>query len=286
MIIQAPLIISGGDKMLYTINSKDNKLVKMIKSLQQKKHREIEGKYFIEGIKIIAEAVKEKIHLEDVMICPEMLKKIRGGEEFYETLRRSNLSINYVPEKIFNEICSTETPQGILAVIAKNENDFNYENLKPEGFYIVLDRIQDPGNLGTVIRTADAAGVDGIILSEGCVDVHSPKTLRSTMGSIFRVNIYENINLEKALAKMKEIGIRVVAASLEAEKYYYDEDFGNGTALAIGSEAHGVSSIVKNSADCLVKIPMKEQIDSLNASVAAGILIYEKYRRMLRNNEK
>jgi len=118
------------------------------------------------------------------------------------------------------------------------------------------------------------------------VDVHSPKTLRSTMGSIFRVNIYENINLEKALAKMKEIGIRVVAASLEAEKYYYDEDFGNGTALAIGSEAHGVSSIVKNSADCLVKIPMKEQIDSLNASVAAGILIYEKYRRMLRNNEK
>jgi len=284
LIIQAPLIISGGDKMLYTINSRDNKLVKMIKSLQQKKYREIEGKYFIEGIKIISEAVKEKIYLEDLIICPEILNSIRGGEEFHESLKNSNLSINYVPEKIFDEICSTKTPQGILAVIAKKEDDFNYVNLKPEGFYIVLDRIQDPGNLGTVIRTADAAGVDGIILSKECVDVYSPKTLRSTMGSIFRVNIYENINLEKALAKLKEIGIRVVAASLEAEKFYYDEDFGSGTALAIGSEAHGVSPIVTGLADCLVKIPMKEQIDSLNASVAAGILIYEKYRRMIRND--
>jgi len=267
--------------MLHTISSKDNKLIKIIKSLHQKKYRESEGKYFIEGIKIISEAIKQNIPLEEVIVCTEILNKVRGGEEVQETLGKLGLSINYVPKNIFNDICSTETPQGVLAVIAKKENDSNNMLIKPNGFYIVLDGIKDPGNLGTIIRTADAAGADGVILSQGCTDVYSPKTLRATMGSIFRTDIYENVNLEEVLTKLKKIGIRVLVSSVEAERYYFDEDFGNGTALIIGSEAHGVRTIVQNLADCLIKIPMNEKIDSLNASVAAGILIYEKFRRML-----
>lgn len=254
----------------------------MIKSLNQKKYRESEGKYFIEGIKIVSEAIKQNISMEETFVCPEILNKVRGGKELCESLIEANLSINYIPENIFNEICSTETPQGVLAVISKPENNLNNLAFDRNGFYIVLDKVQDPGNLGTIIRTADAAGVDGMILSEGCTDVYNPKTLRSTMGSVFRVNIYENINLENALQKMKENGIKILASSINAQKYYFDEDFGNGTALVIGSEAHGISLTVQNLADSLIKIPMNEQIDSLNASVAAGILIYEKYRRSLK----
>lgn len=271
--------------MIYTITSKENKLVKMIKSLNHKKYREIEGKYFIEGIKIISEAIKQNIPLRDVIVCPEILNIVRGGEEFSETLIKNGLTINYIPENIFKEMCLTQTPQGVLAVISKKENDLNDIAFKTNGFYIVLDGIQDPGNLGTIIRTADAAGADAVILSEGCTDAYSPKVLRSTMGSVFRVNIYENINLEDALKKMKERGIKILVSSLNAEKYYFDEDFGNGTALVIGSEAHGARIIVQDLADSLIKIPMNEQLDSLNASVAAGILVYEKFRRTLKNHQ-
>lgn len=265
--------------MNYTITSKDNKFIKMVKSLNQKKYREFEEKYFIEGIKIISEAVKQKIKLEDIIICPEVLNKVRSGAEFGESLERTGYRINYVPEKIFNEICSTETPQGILAVISQKEYDLDSLALKTNGFYIVLDGISDPGNLGTIIRTADAAGADGVFLSDGCTDVFSPKTLRATMGSVFRVNVFENINLEDMLHKMKQNGIKILAASIDAKKLYFEEDFGIGTAVVIGSEAHGIRPVVQDLADSMIRIPMSEQIDSLNASVAAGILIYERFRR-------
>lgn len=266
--------------MNYTITSRDNKFIKLIKSLNHKKYRESESKYFIEGIKIISEAIKQRIPVEDVVICPDILNKARGGIEFGETLERDEFRIHYVPENIFNDICSTETPQGVLAVISRGNYDLNNLIIKTDGFYIVLDGIQDPGNLGTIIRTADAVNADGIILSDGCTDAFSPKTLRSTMGSIFRVNVFENINLEDALQKMKRYKIKILASSLEAKKLYFEEDFGNGTAIVIGSESHGIRPAVLNLADSLIKIPMSEQIDSLNASVAAGILIYEKYRRV------
>lgn len=267
--------------MDYTITSKQNKLIKMIKSLHQKKFRDGESKYFVEGIKIISEAIKQNIYLEDVIVCPEILNKVTGGKEINRKLVESGVRISYVPENIFNEICSTDTPQGLLAVISKRYNDLSSTFYKQEGFYIILDGIQDPGNLGTIIRTADAACADGVILSEGCADVYGPKTLRATMGSIFRVKIFENKNLPEVLTEMKNVGLKVIVSSLEADKNYFEQDFDGGVALVIGNEAHGITPEVKSKADCLIKIPMKQEMDSLNASVAAGILIYERYRKVV-----
>lgn len=264
--------------MDYTITSRDNKLVKYIKSLHQRKFRDSDQKFFVEGIKITREALESGAHVPDVVICPEILERVSGGSDFLAYLGKGDLNVNSIPENIFKEISDTEAPQGVLALINKGLNDADKIDFNPGGIYLLLDGIQDPGNLGTILRTADAAGVNSILLSKGCADAYNPKTLRSTMGSIFRVNFYEKVDLCETALKMKQRGIRIIASSLEAGSNYADINYNNGIGLVIGSESNGVSPEMIEQADATVRIPMKSGIESLNASVAAGILLYEVLR--------
>lgn len=261
---------------MQVITSKDNELVKDIKKLKEKKHRDAYGKYVIEGIKLVGEAIQEKADIECVVICEDCMKEeIFDKKLMYEVAK---LNCVYVTSKVFQTITDVSNPQGILAVIKRPEKTYkiNYN----EDIIIVLDGIQDPGNLGTILRTIDSANLKQIVVSNETADAFNSKVVRSTMGAIFRVNIVKSDDLIKDLANMKKHGFNVVVTSLNTDDSVYDIDYMK-KVIVIGNEANGVSKEVQELADNKVKIPMLGKTESLNASVAAGIMIYEYVRAKL-----
>ena len=152
------------------------------------------------------------------------------------------------------------------------------ENYEKAPFLMILEDLQDPGNMGTILRTAEGAGVTGIILSKNCVDLYNPKVIRSTMGSIYRMPVMQ-ADLLEILPVLKENKIQTYAAHLKGKNWYHEEDYTEGTAFLIGNEGNGLSDELSDSADCLIKIPMEGKVESLNAAMAAGILMYETARQ-------
>lgn len=247
------------------ITSKDNNLVKEIRKLKEKKYRA--DKFIVEGIKMLKEAIDEKCTIETIVI--------REGIKLDFDVSKYNLI--EVSESIFNSLTDVVSPQGVLAVI-KKDNDCKIDD---EADYIIaLDGIQDPGNLGTIIRTSDAANLKQIIVSKNTVDAYSPKVVRSTMGAIYRVKIIEVENLEETLKELRGKEFSTVVTSLDTEKSIYDINYSK-KIVVIGNEANGVSEDVQKIADEKVKIPMLGKTESLNASVAAGIMIYEYVRQQV-----
>jgi len=261
---------------MQVITSKDNELIKSIKKLKEKKYRDAYNKYIIEGIKIVGEAIQEKADIEYVVICEDcMNENIFDKKLMYEIAK---LNCIYVTSKVFSSITDVSNPQGILAVIKRAEKSqkINYK----EDVIIVLDGIQDPGNLGTILRTVDSANLKQIVISNDTADAFNSKVVRSTMGAIFRVNIIKSDDLIKDLINMKKNGFKIVVTALDTNDSVYDIDYMK-KVIVIGNEANGVSQEVQEIADNKVKIPMLGKTESLNASVAAGIMIYEYVRLKL-----
>ena len=187
-----------------------------------------------------------------------------------------------VSDSVFKKISDTVTPQGIMAIVEKNaytlddiiENVNNNITQKGRSCVVVLDRLQDPGNLGTIVRTGEGAGISGIIMSSGCADIYNPKVIRSTMGSIFRVPFTVVSDLPEAIETLKENSITTYAAHLKGEEYNKGV-FEKNVALLIGNEAKGLSHEVSGKADRLIKIPMEGKVESLNAAIATAILMYQ-----------
>ncbi len=248
------------------ITSASNSKYKYIKLLWQKKNRAEYGEYTVEGIKSVSDAVKSNCEISLIAV----------SEDFYV---RENFAY---PEKplifktdIFNKLCDTKTPQGILAVI-KMKNTEKPLDLKKA--YVYCDNVTDPGNMGTIIRTADAAGFGGVILSEGCVDIYSPKTVRSSMGSFFNIDIFTDKSTDY-LKRLKENGFNLIGGALGKNTVDYREaDFTKPSIIIVGNEANGISQDIQNICEC-VKIPILGNAESLNVSVAAGILMYELIRQ-------
>lgn len=259
---------------MQVISSKDNEIVKNIRKLKEKKYRDIENCYVIEGIKLIEEAIAENAKIKEIVVCEEC---INSGEIDKDTLYEiAKYNVIYVTEKVFNAITDVKTPQGILAVIEKNTSnkDIDYT----QDIIIALDGVQDPGNMGTILRTVDSANLNQIIISKDSADCYNPKVVRSTMGAIFRVNIIEVDNLKETLEAVKKNKFKVMVTALDTNDSIYSVDY-NKKVIVIGNEANGVSKEVQAIADEKVKIPMLGKTESLNASVAAGIMIYEYVRR-------
>ena len=177
--------------------------------------------------------------------------------------------------------CDTENPQGILAVCKKLDWDADAVLAKKTPFLLLAEELNDPGNLGTVIRTADACGADAVFLSKGSVDLYNPKVLRATMGSLFHVPVFQNIDLHALSEKMQAKQIPLYAAHLKGDRYPYALPLQDACAFLIGNEARGLSEDAAALCDAWVKIPMPGQAESLNASVAAGVLLYEVVRQRL-----
>lgn len=259
---------------MQVISSKDNEIVKNIKKLKEKKFRELNKQFVVEGIKLVGEAIGEKADIDCLIVCEDCVNDGTIDKKLlYEIAKFKCI---YVTEKVFESISDVTSPQGILAVI--NRKDENGVIDYDEDFIVVLDGIQDPGNLGTILRTVDAAGLKQIVLSKETADCYNPKVVRSTMGGIFRVNIIRSENICETLKDMQHNGFEVVVTSLDTEDSVYDINY-NKKVVVIGNEANGVSKEVQQLADIKVKIPMPGKTESLNASVAAGIMIYEYVRR-------
>lgn len=260
------------------ITSSQNPVIKEIRAMKLKKHRDAAGRFFIEGVRFVREALQEQVSIERVLVSAQ-LAGVRGGTELMADMEAQGLELYSVDDKIFREISDTETPQGVLAVLKKQ--CYSLEQLADATFLVVLEDIQDPGNLGTLIRTADAAGASGVLLSRGCADLYNPKVLRSTMGSLFHIPIVTGLDLLQAVPLLQKAGVQFLAAHLDGQVPYFHVDMQGKTAILIGNEANGLSTEISGLADTLVRIPMPGRAESLNASVAGAVLIYELVRQRL-----
>ena len=184
-----------------------------------------------------------------------------------------------VADVVFRQMSDTQTPQGILTVLKKPSYHMEDIIQKEAPFLMVLEDLQDPGNAGTIFRTAEGAGVDGILLTRTCVDVTNPKVIRSTMGSVYRMPFLYVEDVVSLREKFQEKHIRTYAAHLKGKNFYDGEDYRGGTAFFIGNEGNGLTETAASAADCLIKIPMCGRVESLNAAMAAGILMYEAARQ-------
>ena len=259
------------------ITSKDNEQIKHIRRLKEKKYREESNEFIIEGIKLIKEAIIEKQKIKTIVICDGCDKDSNFDSKILYEIAKMNCIV--VPEKIFKTLTEVTNPQGILAVIEKQnkENKIDYK----ADIILILDNIQDPGNLGTILRTADSINLKQIIISKGTVDSYSSKVIRSTMGAIFRINIIDVESLEETIKEIKKHKFKIIGTSLEATKNIYDEKY-NKTAIIVGNEANGIEEKILELTDEKVKIPMQGKTESLNASVATGIILYEYVRQNLK----
>lgn len=252
------------------ITSTSNLRIKNVVQLQKKmKARKDQNVYVVEGIKMFAEVPRGSIR--EVYVSQSFLEK------HCEVV--ANIPYELVDDRVFTQMSATKTPQGILCIV--EQMDYNLETLlsKENPFLMILEDLQDPGNVGTIFRTAEGAGVDGIILTSNCVDIYNPKTIRSTMGSIYRVPFLYAEDMEHILTSLKEHEVQTVAAHLQGPKVYDQEDYRRGTAFLIGNEGNGLSDELARAADCLIQIPMEGELESLNAGVAAAVLMYEVHRQ-------
>ena len=261
------------------ITSKDNEFIKHIKKLKDKKYRDISNEYVIEGIKLVAEAIQEKAPIKKVILCDDCEKNaVIPKDLMYEIAKQECI---YVSEKVFKYLSEVQTPQGILAIIEKNSQDTEIDYT--QDIIVALDDVQDPGNLGTILRTVDSIDLTQILISKGTADAYNPKVVRSTMGAIFRVKIIECENLKQTLKEIKKHKFKIVVSSLQTENTIYDINY-NKKVIVIGNEANGVEQEIQDLADEKIKIPMIGKTESLNASVATGIILYE-YVRQKRKKE-
>lgn len=259
--------------MINIIKSKDNDKIKYTKSLLKTKGRNKEKKFIIEGYRILTLALECDAKLEYVFINEDFEKK-QEHKKLLEELEGKNIKIYKTSNKIFLDMVDTENTQGILAVLGYKERDLVNNINQNDKFVLILDRIQDPGNMGTIIRTADSAGVDAIILLKGCVDIYNPKVIRSTMGSIFDMNIIQTTQ-DEAVNFLKSNNFDIVSSYLQTENYYNETTYDGKIALVIGNEANGINDELITKSDKLIKIPIYGKAESLNAAISAAILMYE-----------
>ena len=257
--------------MLDTITSTKNPLVARFKSLRTKRGREEAGVFLVEGEKMIKEALEAGLLPREALIekplAPEIIKELeKMGAKIYPVQRH-----------VLEACCDTMTPSGACCSFSPPKP---LDQGNPPKFLIALDGLQDPGNAGTIWRTADAAGFEGMIFGEGCADALAPKVVRGTMGSAFRIPVAQVECLADALHAFRESGYEIVVTSLLGEDIYRRGPLGGKFVLVIGSEAHGVSEAVNALATVRLKLPMRGGAESLNAAVAAGIIMYELTREM------
>lgn len=243
------------------ITSLKNPKVAAWKALKDRKGRRESGCFLVEGRKMVEEALKSAFDVEAVLV--------QEGVSFPDGL---TMPVYELPAHVLAAVCDTKTPQGIAAVVQMKEQSALGKHI------VVLDGVQDPGNVGTIIRTADAAGLDGVLLSNQCADVFSPKVLRATMGSIFRMNLRTTDDLPGELTKLREKGYSILSSQLDGTPFYEREKVAEQFALVIGNEGNGVSEQVQQTATHRVRLPMRGGAESLNAAIAAAIMMYELMR--------
>ncbi len=265
-------------KKMKLISSRENQLFKKVKKLRKKKYRDKFHEYCIEGPNLIREALNRGIILKNLIVNEEYLCK----KEIVDLIE--NNEVYSFSKELFEDIAETISSQGILAVVdmVNLSKAVFIEKMKNHSKNIlVIDEVQDPGNLGTMIRTSVGAGFGGIIIVKGTVDMFSPKVVRVCAGSQFITDVFFAESAVEAIEIIKIIGRQMVTTEFDAQRYYHQVDFSGNKALVVGNEGNGLSGEFLQSDSIAVKIPMEENLESLNVAVAAGIIMYETLRQRL-----
>lgn len=259
-----------------TIKSKDNITYKSALKLTKKKYRDETGLYLIEGVKPLEDALAMGIKVRNIFLC----EGIDKAETFDEKM------CMMLDKILFAKLSDTGTSQGVIAVAEQKRyspEEFAEKVSKGSGNVVIMDRLQDPGNIGTIIRTAEAAGYGGVMMIAGSGDVYSPKVVRAAAGSLFRMPVIKAANAHEAAYMAKRMKLKLTVTCLENAQNCFEADLTENIALVIGNEGRGVSESFMELSDIRVKIPMQGSIESLNAAVAAGILMYQSQKK---NNER
>lgn len=252
------------------ITSTSNQQIKDLVRFQKKsRFRDEAGVFIVEGPRMASEIPADRI--EKLYVSESYAKK--NGFSQYLSSHTEILS-----DAVFAHVSDTKTPQGVLAVVRRAEYGME-DILSKNPMILVLDNLQDPGNVGTIFRTAEAAGISGIILSRDCVDIYNPKVIRSTMGAVFRIPFFCTDDLPGCIGEIRQKGVTVYAAHLQGSNSYDKEDYTGGCAFLIGNEGNGLREEVAECADRRVLIPMLGKAESLNAAVASAVLMFEAARQ-------
>jgi TrmH family RNA methyltransferase len=261
------------------ITSRSNPRIKEIRLLRQATHRQSRGEYFIEGVRLVEEALAEAGSVRQVLYSPRLGTTPRG-ERLLAAARQKFQGAQWieVDEETLGFIADTRAPQGILAVLKKKE--WAWEDLEArEGPVLCFHELQDPGNLGTIFRVVEAGGGGGLILTSGSVDPYSPKVLRASAGSFFRLPFLTCPSPEAVLQELRSRGYRIWAAAASGGSSLWQAEFSRPAALLLGQEGGGLPEEWKAQADDTLAIPMAPGIESLNVAMAAGLIVYEAFRR-------
>ncbi len=262
------------------VTSSQNPEVKQYTALLRKKYRDRTGLIPLEGVRLIEEALKQQVEFTSVLYSEELLKRLQGRELLQTiSIKQPEVRTINTAKGLLKETADTENPQGILAVVKKPEYHLNQVTESKNPFILVLSGVQDPGNLGSMIRTASAAHVSGVIVTRGTVDIYNPKTLRGTMGAIFQIPVVSIKDVESVINYLRDCDIKIMVTDLEGKISCFQTDFTAPTAVVFGSEAFGVSEELKIAADQSIKIPILGPVESLNVSVSAGVIVYEGIRQ-------
>ena len=242
------------------LSSLKNPKVLSWKTLKDKKGRDSQNAFLVEGVRMVQEALSSAFEVQALLLREDYQPEYRFPAE---------IPAYVLPAHVFQSVCDTKTPQGIAAVLTRQTREADGPRL------LALDGVQDPGNVGTIIRTADAAGFTGVLFSPECADLFSPKVLRATMGSVFRLGFSFPASLPDALEQLKKDGYSVLSSQLDGSPFYDRKDVSSSFVLVIGNEGNGVSDAVKAAATHHLCLPMRGGAESLNAAVAAGIMMYD-----------
>ncbi len=255
-----------------SINSVNNSKIKLISALRTKSAKRKEsGLFLIDGSREIKEAVKNKVKIEQIFYCEQLVDNFEAIKNFGQQLTK-------LSKEAFLKVCYKDSPDGVIALAKNDEKTLKDLKVAKNSLFLVLEAVEKPGNLGAILRTAQASGVDGIILNNQQTDIYNPNVIRASQGFVFSIPVVQ-ANFKETVEFLKKNKIKSFATSLLAKKSYIKGDYSGPSVFVFGTEADGLSENWQNQADELIKIPMMRPMDSLNVSVSAALVLFEALRQ-------
>ncbi len=259
------------------LTGKDNRTVRSLASLADPGVRRREKAFLIEGIRMVEEALRDRLGVQQVIATPALAR--RHGRGIIGLAQERGVGILWISERLMDRLAEAATPQPVMARVALRERSDDDLLEGPEKLIVLCYRLQDPGNLGTIIRTAEAAGAAGVAVAESTVDPYHPRAVRASMGSILRLPVARTGESMGFLRKCREAGFRIAAMALNGDRTVYEADWSRPTVVLFGQEGAGIPADLLGSADLRVRIPMAEGVESLNVAVSAAVVLYEALRQ-------
>lgn len=261
------------------LTSKENKAVRYLVSLSDPKVRKKEKAFLVEGIKMVEEALRDNLGVKQVIASPSLTQ--HHGKGVLKLAGHHGVEIVWISERLLDSISDSKTPQPVMAVVGMREHSEEALLAHSAELIVMAHQLQDPGNLGTIIRTAEAVGASGVAITANSVDPHNPKTVRASMGSILRVPVVKMTDSRGFLGDCKQRGFQTAALVLNGKHTLFEMDLKKPTVIIVGQEGSGLQGDILESVDLRVRIPMAESIDSLNVATSAAVILYEAFRQRM-----